>query len=338
MNNNKKDDPVVFVRCMTYNQEQYIEDALNGFVMQKTNFKYVVAVVDDASTDSNVSVILDYVARNCDCTTNYTDEEKDYGRVIQAYPLTNPNCLLYVVLLKENHFRKKPKRPYYVQIEGKAKYIAMCEGDDYWIDRYKLQKQVDFLDAHPDYTFVFHNAIMHYQDSIQPDRMMKTFQTGTYSTAQLVELWQLPLASFIYRRYVEDSEIHQNLAKVCTGGFARLLAASKLGKVYGIAECMSVYRKNSNGVSSSMSPARCLQMDYDLAIATEDVETANVMHKRALDSLLRYLPRRIKGDEAAKDLWVTAKKYDKWLPYEATVLFILKSPKIIIRTMKKKIF
>lgn len=149
MTDKKKDRPFVFVRCMTFNHEAYIKDALNGFVMQQTNFPFVVAIVDDASTDDNVKVIERFIKEHCECEADYIKEEI-YGRVIKTTVKNNPNCILCAVLLYENHYRKKAKRPYYAQYEDAAKYIAMCEGDDYWTDPLKLQKQVDFMEANPE--------------------------------------------------------------------------------------------------------------------------------------------------------------------------------------------
>lgn len=153
----KIDTSKVLVRCMTYNHEPYIEDALNGFVMQKTDFPFVVVVVDDASTDKTAIVIRNFITKHCDCSKNYISEEKEYGWVLQAQAKTNQNCIFYVILLKENHYNPSKialKQSYYAFLEEKATYIAWCEGDDYWTDSYKLQKQVDFLDSHTKYDMV----------------------------------------------------------------------------------------------------------------------------------------------------------------------------------------
>lgn len=163
MTDKKKDRPFVFVRCMTFNHEAYIKDALNGFVMQQTNFPFVVAIVDDASTDDNVKVIERFIKEHCECEADYIKEEI-YGRVIKTTVKNNPNCILCAVLLYENHYRKKAKRPYYAQYEDAAKYIAMCEGDDYWTDPLKLQKQVDFMEANPEYVICCHRYKIYNQN------------------------------------------------------------------------------------------------------------------------------------------------------------------------------
>ena len=137
---------MVAVQCMTYNQSKYILDALNGFVMQQTNFPYVVMVVDDASTDGEQEVIRKFVSEQFD--TNDTsvayEKETDYAYITYAQHKTNKNCYIAVLYLKENHYsQRKTQMPYLAEWRDYVKYEALCEGDDYWIHPQKLQMQVD---------------------------------------------------------------------------------------------------------------------------------------------------------------------------------------------------
>lgn len=150
---------MVGVSCMTYNQSKYILDAMNGFVMQQTNFPYVVMVVDDASTDGEQEVIRKFVSEQFD--TNDTsvayEKETDYAHITYAQHKTNKNCYIVVLYLKENLYSQcKIKAPYLVEWRDNIKYEALCEGDDYWIDAQKLQKQVDFLEENENYVLVCH--------------------------------------------------------------------------------------------------------------------------------------------------------------------------------------
>ena len=125
------DKPEVSICCITYNHEKYIEDALKGFLIQKTDFPFEILIHDDASTDRTAEIIREY--------------EKKYPKIIKP------------IYQKENQYSKGIKivNPTFNFPRAKGKYIAMCEGDDYWTDPKKLQIQKDFLDANPDYVICY---------------------------------------------------------------------------------------------------------------------------------------------------------------------------------------
>lgn len=176
---NQKQDikqPLVAIRCMTYNHEKYIEDALKGFVMQETNFPFVAIVVDDASTDKEPEVLWNFVNNELDITIAQKDETEDYVRVVAPHK-TNHNCTFVILFLKYNHYCKKDKLPYFKEWQDSAKYIAMCEGDDYWTDPYKLQKQVDYLESHPDCGLVYTKCKKYIQEKQIYEKMYVTKMT-----------------------------------------------------------------------------------------------------------------------------------------------------------------
>ena len=108
------------INCLTYNQCDYIRQALDGFLMQKTNFRYIISVHDDASTDGTQDIITEYARKYPDLIKATLEKENQYSK--------HDGSLRRIV---ESHLQ--------------GKYVAFCEGDDYWTDAYKLQKQVDFL-------------------------------------------------------------------------------------------------------------------------------------------------------------------------------------------------
>ena len=122
---------MVTIRCITYNHEPYIRQCLDGFVMQKTNFRFEAIVHDDASTDSTATIIKEYAEKYPDIIKPIFETENQYSK--RDASLTR---------IMDNHTH--------------GKYVAMCEGDDYWIDPLKLQKQIDFLEAHPEYSYSCH--------------------------------------------------------------------------------------------------------------------------------------------------------------------------------------
>lgn len=149
----------VFVTCWTYNQSKYIKDTMDGFSIQKTDFPFVCAIIDDASTDGEPKVIQNYLDSDFEMhgSDYYRYDDTEDCRRVFAQHKTNKNCFFLVVYLKYNHYQiKKTKAPYVAEWSSKAEYQALCEGDDYWIDPLKLQKQVAFMDTHPDHSMCFH--------------------------------------------------------------------------------------------------------------------------------------------------------------------------------------
>lgn len=123
----------VSIVCNAYNHENYIRDALDSFLMQKTNFKFEVLIHDDASTDKTAEIIREY--------------EEKYPDIIKP------------VYQKENQYSQGIKYANIYQYPRvKGKYIAVCEGDDYWTDPYKLQKQYDALERNPQVDICAHTA------------------------------------------------------------------------------------------------------------------------------------------------------------------------------------
>lgn len=147
-----KQDYKVLVCCFTYNQSKYIEDALNGFAMQQTEFPFVCLVMDDCSTDGEQEVIKAWMDRECDMEkAEYIEIE--LSNIILVPHKTNVNCMFAFFLLKQNLYGTGKKTPLVTPWREHCEYEAICEGDDYWIDPHKLQKQVDLMDANPTMSF-----------------------------------------------------------------------------------------------------------------------------------------------------------------------------------------
>jgi len=124
---------MVSIICNTYNHEKYIKDALDGFIMQKTSFGFEVLIHDDASTDMTAKIIREY--------------EKNHPQIIKP------------IFQTENQYSKSiPISLTFNYPRIKGKYIAICEGDDYWTDKYKLQKQFDAMELHPEIDMCAHAA------------------------------------------------------------------------------------------------------------------------------------------------------------------------------------
>ena len=120
--------PLVAIKCLVYNHEPYLRDCLEGFVMQQTNFPFVAIVHDDASTDNSAAIVREYAEKYpniikpiYETENQYSKRDGSLGRIVNG-----------------------------TIADSGAKYVAICEGDDYWIDPLKLQKQVKFMEANPE--------------------------------------------------------------------------------------------------------------------------------------------------------------------------------------------
>ncbi|HQI41285.1 MAG: hypothetical protein B6D44_02110 [Ignavibacteriales bacterium UTCHB2] len=215
--------PLVSVTCISYNHERYIADALDGIFAQKTNFPFEVIVHDDASTDKTQYIIKKYAEK--------------YPRV------------LVPILQKENYWLGKGinATTTIVWPSAKGKYIAWIEGDDYWIDPLKLQKQVDFLEANEEYSLCFHNANVIYDDN-NGSRIFYNLETREYTGKEILKEWKIPTASVVFRRSMYNPVYHPDFIY---GDIVLLISLATKGKLWGMNEVMSVYRRHKEGLTKT---------------------------------------------------------------------------------------
>lgn len=233
-------DYKVMVVVLTYNHEKFIEDALKGIVMQQTNFPVVACVLDDCSTDGTADVVRRYEAQYPDLIKGVYFEENQ---------------------LSQGKFTYEALIPWL----GKVKFIALCEGDDYWTDPLKLQKQVDFMESHQDCVLCFHNALEHWEDGSEQDEIFSNVQDREYSGVEFLDKWIIPTSSCLARSEVSKDtrlyDIMTNPSFVFHDTVLFLLCGT-LGAVYGMKDVMSVYRRNYN--SDSFSVARLTQQSVEM--------------------------------------------------------------------------
>lgn len=249
----KKDRPFVFVRCLTFNHEAYIEDALNGFVMQQTNFPFVVTIVNDASPDNTKNVIEKFITNICE-SSNIIHEQTSYADIIKATPKENPNCLLFILNLYENHFLKKSHRPYYQEYVDKAKYWAECEGDDYWTDPLKLQKQVDFMEANIEYSICFHkvNTLIQETGEMKEEFVVRDMPgKSTILDLAVGNYIHWPTVLIRYDKNIQDK--FSTMGACLPGDYVLLMLYAEKGDIYKFNEPMAVYRYGSGVWSTSQT-------------------------------------------------------------------------------------
>lgn len=238
---------MVRVSCMTYNHAPYIESALNGFCMQETTFSFVCTIVDDASTDGTPQVIRNYMWEHFDLENREVvrnEETEDYY-LLFAQHRTNKNCFFAVLLLKYNHYSiGKPKRPYLDEWEKGVKYIALCEGDDYWVDANKLQIQVEFLNTHSTYTMTCTRTYLFSQKEhkVKGESYCYT-RSRNVSVKDMIYRTGLFVStcSIVYRKEV-TSNVPDYWRKCRVGDYPLQIACVLKGEVWYFNNAMSVYR------------------------------------------------------------------------------------------------
>lgn len=217
----EKDEILVSVLCQAYNHEASISQCLDGFIMQKTNFKFEILIHDDASTDNTACIIKEYELK-------YPDLIKPIYQTVNQYSQ------------KKKVFSK-------IQMpRATSKYMAICEGDDYWTDALKLQKQVDFLENNDEYSACTHQFDLFKNQNFYLSRKvignvltLEDLTQGVpfqFATIMMRREWIcIPTK---YENYIQDTFIYMLLAEK--------------GPIYHINKSMSVYRKHSGGIWSGL--------------------------------------------------------------------------------------
>ena len=170
--NTSMDNKYVFmvqVSCMTFNHSTFIVDTMNGFCLQQTSFPFVCTIFDDCSTDGEQEVIKQYVKENFDLDNASVDRNQETDDYVLSFARhkTNHNCFFAVYYLKYNHYsigKNSRKNDYCKELVEHAPYVALCEGDDYWTDPNKLQKQVDYLESHLECGMVYTQVDLYNQE------------------------------------------------------------------------------------------------------------------------------------------------------------------------------
>ena len=241
---------MVYIRCWTYNHSPYIIETLNGFTMQQTNFPFACIIVDDHSTDGEADIIKKYVASYFDLSNTggaLHEETDDFFRIFAQHKV-NKNCFFAVYFLKYNHYSvKKPKMPYLEEWK-KIKYWALCEGDDYWCSPYKLQRQVDFLESHPDHSLCFHANYSLYNDGTKKIHRPYTNDAFDCPIQDLILCgggFMATNSMLFISALGNDYRVWAKSSRVGDGPLMLTLAAR--GKVGYINEVMSCYRVATEG-------------------------------------------------------------------------------------------
>lgn len=224
--------PLVSICSITYNHAPYIKDCLDGMLMQRTKFLIEILIHDDASTDGTANIIRDYAAK--------------YPEIVKP------------IFEQENQWNKGRRGSMVFNFpRAQGKYIALCEGDDYWIDPYKLQKQVDFLKANPEFGMVYSDYYTltngnynrnseidtfktHYEENAAPEIISDSVQRIGTATVLL----RKDLVNHIYDDYSADFNSGP-------GDNVLWFHIARKSKIKYLDMVTAVYRKNDGGVTAT---------------------------------------------------------------------------------------
>ncbi|SCX94291.1 Glycosyl transferase family 2 [Nonlabens sp. Hel1_33_55] len=232
---------LVSICCTVYNHENYIQKCLEGFLEQETDFEYEILVFDDASKDNSQEIIKRFADKNPSIKTFLQTEnqwvQKIYGLIDFMFPA------------------------------AKGEYIALCEGDDYWTDPLKLQKQVDLIRRSKDCNMVVSDSQYLYQatDSFKDFNVPSKFISSTNKVSlEYIFLKKgvvFSTASFLFKKHILDNAFDELLKNISVGDRALQLRAILDGSIYIVPEQMTVYRVAFTG--SSWTAANSSKYDPD---------------------------------------------------------------------------
>ena len=266
--------PKVSVCVPTYNHEKYIRQTLDGALMQQTNFDFEIVIGDDASTDNNQQVIQKYVDK--------------YPNIFRAF------------LHKHNQGPSEPK-----EFGGRnnvlgllkacrGDYVALCEGDDYWTDPLKLQKQFDFMEANADYAICHHNMSVIYEDGSPQHFFNDTSQKTESSIVDILEdRWFIATAATFYRNIFRENSFADWHARAAAGDWALAIQLAATGKIHYINEPMGVYRKHRGGLSNVQSATNLYFLENRKQMFTDVNEWLDFKFDATIQETLKAYDKQI---------------------------------------------
>ena len=275
-----RDDKIlVIITCITYNHENYIRDCLNGFVMQKTNFRFIAIVHDDCSTDKTKTLLREYADKYPDIIKPIYETENQWSKYDGSLER----------IMNEA-----------IAATG-ARYIAMCEGDDYWTDPYKLQKQVDYMEAHSECAICFHPVMVHDQ-RIGEDHPDTLEQVSMITTAKdLAKIGNyIHTPSVMYRYNMEVNKKLEQLGRFGVGDYLLYLLYAQHGNICKLPDYMAVYRQGVGVWSGNKVPYKT-DIQWLIAIAKVSAIIDDIETKRMLDEQIQtYADSILDGIQSAQ--------------------------------------
>lgn len=295
------DDILVSVSMLAYNHEKYVAQAIESVLMQETNFKFEILIHEDASTDGTADIIREY--------------EKKYPDIIKPIYQT------------ENQYSKGNNQVGRIQIPRHTrKYVAVCECDDYWTDKHKLQKEVDFLENNPEYIAVCHNVRCVDENGIHKDELQiypieEAHDIDFDSFLTVWDRWMVvgQFVSLVYRNvWLDMSDEMKNEYFDCrANGDEKLsMLLVNLGKIRHMSEIMADHRRVIKGGSSWTARTQNRNMfghfynskksisEFVKKMFGRDLHSEKALDEIVCKAILRAIKSRNKEDiEIAKEIF-----------------------------------
>ena len=274
--------PLVTIKCMVYNHEPFLRQCLEGIVMQKTNFPFEAIVHDDASTDGSAAIIREYAEKYPDIIKPMYETENQYSKKAGAI-----GKIMDAV------------------VHPAAKYIAYCEGDDYWTDPNKLQLQVDFLESHPDYVLCTHDYLRYFQDSQQLSGRsfygLLSNEQGDYNDIETFDLdnyfdkwWTQPLTCVFRRLDYRQDYMDKGYRSIRDDIFYYYVLTHGKGAL--MHAVMGVYRVHGGGVWSKLGPdsqtRATIENGFALYKTEGDRRALRLTRRKTLGLLARFVKEK----------------------------------------------
>lgn len=280
-----------------------MRDCLDGFVMQQTSFPYEVLVYDDASTDGTPVIIQEYAEKY-------------------------PDIFKPTLYKKNNYSQGLGYVGFYTGIkEAKGKYVAYCEGDDYWTDPHKLQKQVDFLEAHPDYEICAHEVMVKYADGKQiafsdfEKNLFLSVKNNDYTFDDMLTGNIIHISSMMYRNF--DIKLPDWLPQISACDMVLFRLLGEKGKLHILPNTMSVYRDHYDSLTNTQTEYYSA-IKYYTILSIPVLEKLNIYWRREYQNKIYsiiaqyyaecawlYTRKSMRSIRLCKQMMHTAKRYDK---------------------------
>jgi glycosyltransferase involved in cell wall biosynthesis len=248
--NNVSENPLVSVLVITYQHKDYIKECLDGILMQKTDFPFEILIGEDDSKDGTREICIEYA--------------KKYSNLIRLFLHSRENNIL-INGSPTWHFNSL-----YNMLSASGKYIALCEGDDYWTDSDKLQKQIEFLEANRNFSACTHLSDVVFENTIMGNeyRFKRQIKKTLFTINDVLEHTPFHTGSLVYRNKLLDLEKMSRYGLFALNRdhpFLIILASS--GPIKRLPDIMSTYRRNGGGISENIDYKRMYLANMDMADA-----------------------------------------------------------------------